>query len=393
VTAAPQAAPKGKKATSGVTIREHLPGKDIADFFRVAEVVYRGDPAFVPPLDFELKDRLTPGKNPFWDHAEGALFTAWKNGELVGRISAQIDHEHLKVHRDGAGFFGFFDTVDDQEVADALLERAAGWLRDRGMTTMRGPFNFSINEECGLLVDGFDTPPALMMTHARAYQQRLAESSSIGLVKAKDLWAWRYRVEEPPKRAAKAHAAMVADPTVTFRSVNPRRMRRELDAILEIFNDAWEDNYGFVPATPAEVDKMAADMKLLIDPDIAFFAEVEGEPVGMVICLPNLMELAGDLGGKLFPFGWAKLVWRLKVKQPRSARLVLLGIKGKMRGVKRYGALSTAMYAELAYRGLRKGYEWAELSWTLEDNRPINLGIKAMRAKVYKTYRIYEASL
>jgi len=374
-----------------IEIRQHAPGADLKDFIRVQDIVFADDPNYVPPLRMELKDRLTPGKNPFWEHAEGALFTAWRDGELVGRISAQIDHEHLRVHDDGAGFFGFFDTIDDQEVADALLERARRWLVKRGMTAMRGPLSLYIWEEAGMLVDGFDTPPALAMGHHRDYQQNLAEGA--GLAKKKDLWAWKYLVADPPKRAARAHARMMELPEVRFRNVDKSRMREELDIVLEIFNDAWAHNWGFVPTTEAEVDKMAEDMKLIIDEQLAYFVEVKGEPVAMVICLPNLYDMTYDMGGKLLPFGWAKLLWRLKVKGPKSARLMLLGIKNKMRGIKRYGGLSTAMYAELAYRGRAAGYEWAELSWTLEDNRPINLGIKAMRAKVYKTYRIYETPI
>ncbi len=377
-----------------VEIRAHAPGTNLEDFMGVTSRLFLGDRAYVPPLQMEVKDRLTPGKNPFWDHGEGMLFTAYRGGAPVGRISAQIDHEHLRRHRDGAGFFGFFDTIDDQEVADALLARAEEWLRERGMKIARGPFSLSINEESGVLVDGFDTPPALMMGHHTDYQHRLIEARDYE--KAQDLWAWKYKVEEPPKRARRAWTQMQDLPEVEFRSVDPSRMREELDHILEIFNDAWSDNWGFVPATEAEVEKMAEDMKLLIDPRIAYFVEVHGEPVGMVIALPNLPEITADLGtdGKLGPFDLGKLVWRLKVrKQYGSARLMLLGIKKKMRFQKRYMPLSTAMYAELAYRGIKHGFEWAELGWTLEDNRAINLGIKAMRGKVYKTYRVYEKQL
>ncbi|MCB9618978.1 MAG: hypothetical protein H6721_24660 [Sandaracinus sp.] len=377
-----------------VEIREHALGsKDAyAAFLAVQDLVYQGDPAYVPPLRMELKDRLTPGKNPLWEHAEGTLFTAYRDGKLVGRASAQIDREHLRIHQDDAGFFGFLDTLDDQEVADALLDAAAKWLRARGMKIMRGPFNFTINEECGMLVDGFDTPPALMMAHHRPYQHRLVEAA--GFEKAKDLLAWKYEVAEPPPRAQRAWEQMNALPEVRFRDVDPGKMREELDSILEIFNDAWANNWGFVPATEAEIEKMAEDFKLLIDPRLAFFAEVKGRPVGMVICLPNLPEILGGSNGSLFPTLWAKLLWHLKIKKDiRSGRLMLLGIRQEMRGIKRYGALSTAMYAELAHRGLEHGFQWAELSWTLEDNRPINLGIQAMRGKVYKTYRVYEKAL
>jgi hypothetical protein len=180
---------------------------------------------------------------------------------------------------------------------------------------------------------------------------------------------------------------------VAFRSVDKKRMHQEVEILVDIFNDAWQHNWGFVPATEAEVRKMADDMLLLLDEDLAFFATVDGREVACCVCLPNLNEAIRDLRGKLFPFGVFKLLYRLKVKQPKSARLVLLGIRGDMRGKKRYGALSTAVYAELARRGIEKGYEWAELGWTLEDNHPINLGIKAMRGKVYKRYRVYERAL
>ena len=375
-----------------VEIREHRMGLDLDDFIRVQYDIFRDDPAYVPPLELELRDRLTPGKNPLFEHAEGTLFTAWRDGKIVGRCSAQIDREHLRVHQDDTGFFGFLDTIDDATVAHRLLESAESWLRARGMKRVRGPFSLTINEESGVLIDGFEHPPVIMMPHSTRYQAGLIES--YGFQKVQDLYAWKYVVEAPPPRAAKAHADMMALPEVRFRSVDKSRMRVEVDTLVEIFNDAWSENWGFVPATEAEVAKMAADFKLLLDPDLAFFAEVEGREVGMVVCIPNLNEAAYDLNGKLLPFGWAKLLYRLKVKGTSSARLILLGLRREMRAKKRYGALSTAMYAELAYRGMKKPqYKWAELSWTLEDNRPINLGIKAMRAKVYKTYRVYEKAL
>ncbi|MBK6578534.1 MAG: hypothetical protein IPG17_20525 [Sandaracinaceae bacterium] len=378
--------------SGNVEIREHRMGLDLEDFIRVQYDIFRNDPAYIPPLEMELRDRLTPGKNPLFEHAEGTLFTAWRGGKLVGRCSAQIDREHLRVHQDETGFFGFLDTIDDADVAHRLLASAESWLKARGMKRVRGPFSLTINEESGVLIDGFEHPPVLMMPHSTRYQAGLIES--YGYEKVQDLYAWKYVVAEPPPRAAKAHADMMALPEVRFRSVDKSRMRQEVDTLVEIFNDAWSENWGFVPATEAEVAKMAQDFKLLLDPDLAFFAEVEGREVGMVVCIPNLNEAARDLNGKLFPFGWAKLLYRLKVKGTSSARLVLLGLRKDMRAKKRYGALSTAMYAELAYRGMKKPqYKWAELSWTLEDNRPINLGIKAMRAQIYKTYRVYEKAL
>lgn len=372
-------------------IREHRPGKDLDAFVQAGHIVFRGDPAWVPPLEMDIRDRLTPGKNPFFEHGEATLFTAWRDGKLVGRCSASIDHEHLRLHKDQTGFFGFFDTLDDHEAATALVAHAKRWLAARGMKRIRGPISININEEVGVLIEGFEHPPFLMMAHSRPYQSALLEKA--GLEKCKDLFAWRFYAGELPPRALRAWEQVKAMPEVRIRSVNKADMANELAIIMEIFNDAWSENWGFVPATPNEVKKAAADMKLILDEELAFIAEIDGRPMGMCICLPNVNEVIADLGGKLFPLGLLKMLWRVKVKGPKTARLMLLGLRSELRGVKKYGALSTAMYAEIAKRGTAKGYKWGELSWTLEDNHPVNLGIRAMGAQVYKKYRVYEGAL
>ncbi|MFA9412214.1 MAG: hypothetical protein ACERK0_13180 [Deltaproteobacteria bacterium] len=371
-----------------VEIKQHQPGKDLKDFIQVAFEVYRDDPAWVPPLHMEITDRLTPEKNPFFEHAEVALFTAWKDGKAVGRISAQIDHEHLRIHEDNAGFFGFFDTVDDQEVASALLAAAEDWLASRGMTVMRGPFSLSINEETGLLVEGFDSPPTIMSPHHRSYQGALAEAA--GLQKVKDCYGWKHQVVPAPARAQRAWEAITSLPEVRFRSVSPRNLKKEVRDILDVFNDAWQHNWGFVPATDAEAKKMAADLQLILDKELSFFAEIDGQPVAICVCLPNLNEVIFDFGGKLNPVTVGKLIWRLKIRGPKSARLMLLGIRTDLRGKKRYAPLAMAVIAELVRRGLKQGYEWAELGWTLEDNRLINAAIRSMGATIYKRYRLFE---
>jgi hypothetical protein len=375
-----------------LTVKAHTPGSDVTDFLRAAEVVFAGDPYWVRPLDFDIKQRLHPDKNPFLKRAEAMYFTAWRDGKLVGRCSASIDPEYLKLYQNDTGFFGFFDTVDDDAVGRALLDRAAEWLRAKKMKRMTGPFSLYPNEEVGVLVEGFDNPPSLMMAHSRPWQGRVAEAA--GLVKEKDVLAWRYDVAEPPKRALRAIEALKADaPEIKLRSVNRSKLASELEAILDIYNDAWEGKWAFVPAMPDEAAKMAEDLALVIDEDLAFIAELDGRPVGMCILLPNLNECIADLDGALFPFGWAKLLWRLKVKHPKSARLMLLGIRKELRNVRRYMPLSVVMYAEVLARGRAKGYQWAELSWTREDDSPINSGIANMGAKVYKRYRVYEKSL
>lgn len=373
-----------------IEIREHVPG-DLKDFLRAGRVVFEGDPAFVPPLDMDIHDRLTPGKSPFFLRGELVLFTAWKDGRLAGRASAQLDHEHLRLHQDRTGFFGFFDTVDDDEVGKALIDACEKWLARRGMTRMRGPMSLTINEEVGVLIEGFEHPPSLMMSHSRPWQDRVAAAA--GLTKAKDLFAWRFDVGKIPERAMKAWTEVKAMPEVRLRSVNPWKMESELKLILDIFNDAWKDNWGFVPATRAEAQKMGDDMRLVIDRDLAFIAEIDGKAVALCIALPNVNEVIRDFDGKLNPITLAKLIYRLKVKRPKSARLLMLGIKDELRNVRKYAGLSHALYVEIATRGEKLGYEWGELSWTLEDNRPINLGIKSMGAKIYKKYRVYEKAI
>lgn len=371
-----------------IDIREHQPGRDIQPFIESTKVIFAGDPAWIEPLSFDIKDRLTPGKNPFFLRGELGLFTAWRDGRVVGRISAQLDHEHLKRYQDHTGFFGFYDTIDDDAVGKALIDEAERWLGRRGMTRMRGPISLTMNEEVGVLIEGFEHPPALMMSHSRAWQDRVALST--GLTKAKDFFAWRFEVGKVPERARKAWAEVKAMPEVKLRSVRPRQMSSELDHILRIFNDAWQNNWGYVPATPEEAKKMGEDLKLILDPELAFIAELDGRPVGMCICLPNLNEVIRDFGGKLNPVTVSKLLWRLKVKGPKSGRLMMLGISSELRNVRKYAGLSHALYVEIAMRGQKLGYEWGELSWTLEDNRPINLGIKSMGAHIYKKYRVYE---
>jgi len=375
----------------GVTIFEHAPGHLLRPFVEFPHHLYRDDPVWIPPLRLEVTQRLTPGKNPFFDHAEVALFTARRDGQVVGRISAQIDHEHLRRHRDGTGFFGFFDTVNDAEVATTLLRHAGTWLERRGMRAMRGPLSLSINEEVGVLVDGFDTPPSMMMPHHRPYQGALIQHA--GLHPARDLLAWWYRVAPPNPRSARARQTIERLPDVHFRSIDMSRYRHEIGTALDIFNDAWHQNWGFVPPTEAEAEKLASDLRFVLDPVLSFFVEAQGRAIAMVICLPNINEVIRDFNGRLTPVTLFKLWWRLKVQKPRTARVMMLGIREDVRRHRDYAPLSTALYAEITRRGVDLGYQWAELSWTLEDNRPINIGIEKMGARLYKRYRLYERKL
>ena len=374
-----------------VEIRQTPMGGDLKDFLNVVDVIYRDDPRYIRPLDMDLSDRLNPKKNPFFEHADGVIFTAHKGGRCVGRVTAQIDREHLARHKDDVGFFGFLDTVDDEEVAKALLERAEAWLKERGMKTIRGPMSLSINEEIGCLVDGFESPPVLMNPHHRSYQGGLIEKA--GYAKAKDVWGWRYEVGEPNARVKKAQEDIRALPEVKIRRLSRSQMAADVATTLDIFNEAWHDNWGFVPATPKEADKMAADFKLFLVPEITVIVEIDGKPAAVAIALPNVNELIADMKGKLFPFGLPKLLYRLKVEGAKSGRLLLLGIKKEFRQNRKYAALSLMLYAEMNEGGKKAGMTWGELGWTLEDNAAVNAGIRMMGAKKYKTYRIYEKSL
>lgn len=373
---------------------EELPfgdAKAIRRFLDVAKTIYRGDPNYVFPLEMDIKPRLDPKGNPFFEHAEGTMLIATKKGQDVGRATAQIDHEHQKKHGDAVGFFGFLDTIDDAAVAKKLLDAAAAWLKAHGMKKMRGPLSLNINEEMGCLVEGFDTPPMILMPHHLPYQGGLIERA--GLVKEKDVFAWKYEVGEPTARAKKAHDEVLKMPEVQIRQVKMNDMEREVRKVMDVFNDAWKDNWGAVPATESELVKMAKDLKMILVPELALIAEVDGEVAAISIALPNINEMIQDLdgaGGILGGMiGLPKLLWRLKVKGPQSARLCLLGIKKKFRTQKKYGGLSTALYVEMNERGKKLGVKYGELSWTLEDNAPVNLGIKMMGGKVYKRYRVY----
>jgi hypothetical protein len=374
-----------------VDIRQIPMGGRLDDFLEVVDYIYRGDPAYVRPLDMFVKDQLNPKKNPFFEHGEGAVFCAYRNGRPVGRCTASIDREHLERYRDATGFFGFLDTVDDEEVARELLGRAESWLRGKGMKRVRGPMSLSINEESGCLVEGFDTPPYFMNPHHRPYQGALIEKAGYG--KAKDLFGWKYVVGDLNARVRRAHAEVKALPEISYRKASMKNLDKDVELLVDVFNDAWSDNWGFVPFTRNEVRKMAADFKLILMPEITCIVSIDGEPAAVALAIPNVNEMVRDFDGKLFPGGLPKLLWRLKVRGPRSARLILLGIRKKFRRVRKYAPLSAFMYAEMNEGGKKLGIKEGELGWTLEDNGRVNAGILMMGAKLYKKYRVFEKSL
>ncbi len=374
-----------------VEIRTTPMGGNLKDFLNVVDRIYADDPRYVRPLDMDVGDRLNPKKNPFFEHGEGVVFTAHRGSKCVGRVTAQIDREHLRRYDEKVGFFGFLDTIDDEEVARELLARAEEWLRDRGMQKCRGPLSLNVNEELGCLVEGFDSPPTLMNPHHRTYQGGLIEKA--GYAKVKDFFGWRYEVGNVNARVRKAANEIEAMPEITVRPFSKKTLDEDVKTALDIYNDAWSENWGFVPMSRREADKMASDLKLFMIPEVTAIVHIDGVPAAVALALPNVNEIIGDLRGRLFPTGIAKLLWRLKVEGTRSGRLIILGIKKKYRMTRKYAGLSLYLYAAMNDGARKVGMTWGELGWTLEDNGAVNAGIRMMGAKKYKTYRVYEKAL
>jgi hypothetical protein len=355
-------------------------------FIRLPERLHRDDPAYIPPLHMERRDALT-AKNPFFGHAEVQLWLARRDGRDVGRISAQIDQQGLKIRPGEPGQFGMIVAEDDPEIFRALLQTAASWLRARGMTRMTGPFNLNINEEIGVLVDGFETPPMLLMPHDLRYVAARLEEQ--GLVKEKDVFAYLYdmRVELPAGARRLVERPMPAG--LTIRHMDLKRIREEIQLVTDIFNDAWSENWGFVPLTESETDYLAKSLKPLLDPRLTSVVERDGEAVGFMIALPNLNEAIRDLRGRILPFGWAKLLWRLKVSGVKTGRVPLMGIR-KAASKEMIGSLLPFLLIDKVRKAARgMGLEKIELSWILEDNLPMRRINESLGGVAYKTYRIY----
>jgi hypothetical protein len=349
------------------------------------------DPNYIPPLHSERQAALTPKGNPFFGHAEVAFWLARRGSADVGRISAQIDHLAASEPESPIGNFGMLAAVDDPAVFTALLTTAEAWLAARGVRRAQGPFNLSINEESGLLVDGFDTPPMLMMPHDAPYVAPHLER--LGYGKVRDLYAYLCDTTAALPAASAALVARGLPRDVTLRPMRFKSLKEDIASLVSIFNDAWATHWGFVPITESEVDHMAKAMRPLLHERLIWFADVKGEPVAFGLCLPNLNAAIRDLGGSLLPFGWAKLLWRLKVSRVATARVPLMGVR-KAYGAGMLGRLLALHVVEALRReAVAKGITAVEMSWILEDNLPMRHLAEAIGGRLYKTYRVYEKAL
>ncbi len=355
----------------------------LKEFIEFQYTLYKDDPLFVPQPRIAVHDLLNRQKHPFYKNADMEMFLAKKDGKIVGRIAAILDRAHNRFHEESTGFFGFFECVNDQPVADALLERARQWTRERGATVLRGPMNPSTNYECGTLVEGFDSSPMVMMTYNPRYYPALLEKA--GLWKVKDLLAYvshaqkieLSKIERVAERALKQNG-------VTVRPINMKDFSGEVGRVWNLYTAAWSRNWGFVPMSKEEFELMGKDMKMILKPDLVLVGEKGGQPVGFALALPDVNQALKPAGGHLFPLGLLKILYYQRLV--KSVRVLALGVVEEFRAT----GLAAAFYAMLVRNARKLGYGECEMSWILEDNVLMNRSIELMGAKRYKTYRIYE---
>jgi GNAT superfamily N-acetyltransferase len=358
--------------------------------------IYRDDPHWVPPIFTDYVALLTPGKHPFWEHADLQLFLAMRGEQIVGTISAHVNRRHNEIHQDKVGFFGFFEVIEDYAVAEALLNAAATWLREQGMEAIRGPENPSQNEEVGLLIDSFDQPRVVMMTYNPAYYRDFIERA--GFVKAQDLYAWLIRtdifehdVQKLPRKFLNVAEQARQREDVVIRKLDMKHYDDEVEFAKIIYNAAWEKNWGFVSFTEHEMEHLAKELKMILDPELIYLAMVDGKPAGISLGIPDVYQAM--LKARPQPNTWSlpltliKFLWlRRKID---TFRLMIMGVLPEYRAL----GIDALFYVETARAAFAKGYDYCEMSWILESNDMMNRIIERLGGHIYKTYRIYEKPL
>ena len=351
---------------------------------------YEGNTYWVEPLRFDVKNNLSEKKNPFYQHSKIKLWLAKKNGEIVGRIAGIINDNHNKFHKDKVGFFGFFECINDKNAAKLLFEKAAGFVKENGMDTLRGPVSPSTNDECGLLVEGFDSPPVMLMPYNPEYYKDLLES--YGFKKAKDMYAlWIskdvIKNEQMMSKLDRISDMILKKENLKIRKVNLKDFQNEVQKVREVYNNAWEENWGFVPMTEDEFKFIAANLKLAVDPMYVEFAEINGETVGFSLALPDINQAIKGLNGKLFPFGLFKFL--ANKKKIDQLRVIIMGVKKEYHKK----GIDAIFYRDIIRDANNRGIKGAEISWVLEDNLAMKQTAEKLGAKVYKTYRMYDYKL
>lgn len=348
---------------------------------------YEGDEHWIPPLKMEQKKLIDTDSNPFYNNGEIALFLAEQNGETCGRIAAIVDHRYNEHHDANTGFFGFFECIDDQALTNLLFKVAGDWLSERGMTDIMGPSNPSMMDEIGILVDGFEHDPSILMPYHKPYYDKLIKRA--GLEKEMDMYAYRVDEESVSMNRIERAETIIRKrlPALQIREMNLRKLDQEVQIVRRIFNKAWSENWGFIPLTEEELAHTAKDMKMILDTDFAHIAEVAGEPVAFSIALPDLNQVFRKMDGTLFPTGIFKLLWnKRKVNRIRTA---LMGVLPEYQGK----GIDALLHKEAINNGLARGFESSELSWVLETNTNMMRVAERIGAHVEKTYRMYRRDL
>jgi GNAT superfamily N-acetyltransferase len=372
-----------------IEIRRALSRAELSSFIKFPYHLYKNHPYWVPPLLIEQKDLVDVKRNPFYKHSEAEFYLAYKDGQVVGRIAAILNHNHNKFHNENIGFFGFFDCVDDKDVAFKLFETVENWARRKGLDEIRGPVNPSTNDSCGILIDGFDKSPCIMMPYNYEYYPKLCES--YGFEKARDLYSYYISQEMlTPKVMQKLERGVelvLKRRNATIRPVNLKNFDEEVKKVKEIYNNAWSKNWGFVPLTDDEINHIAKGLKQIVVPEIALFAEVDGKPIGFSLSVPDINQALKGLNGRLLPFGIFKLMRNMK--KITMIRVLIMGLIHEYR----LSGIDAAFYYYTIKNGIAKGYSEAELGWVLEDNEPMKRVAENIGSVPYKKYRIYTKKL
>ena len=370
-----------------VEIKAVSTSKDLKEFIMLPFRLYKNDPNWIPPLIGDQKKFLSPAKNPFFLHSEAQLFLAFQDGKVVGRISAHTNTQHNKEHKDNIGFFGFFECINNQDVANALFAEVFKWNKAKGKDGIRGPLNFTINDECGLLVKGFDTPPMIMMTHALPYYQTLVEGA--GYAKAMDMYAYFSEKREIPERVERLHEALLKRSKATIHTLSKDKVqrRKDLETVFRIYTEAWQYNWGNVPLTEPEFHHLVDELLPLADPDMIFIAEVDSKPVGFSLAMPNFNEVLKVMKGHVNPITLIKA--QIAKKKISSARVITMGV------IKEYQnrGIDTIFHYYSYRNGIPKGIFYGEFSWVLECNTMMMRVAEMLGADPYKTYRLYEKTI